>query len=55
MDPAGMSEAARQGMTIAFGLIPGIFCAAGALLLIFGFKLTKDKVLQYQAEISNRG
>lgn len=55
MDPKTMSEAARQGMTIAFGLIPGIFCAVGALLLIFGFKLTKEKVLMYQAEINSRG
>ncbi len=42
---------ARQGMTIAFALVPAIFCAVGALLLIFGYKLTKEKVAQYQAEI----
>ncbi len=45
---------ARQGMTIAFALVPAIFCAAGALLLIFGYKLTKAKVLEYQAEIDKR-
>jgi len=54
LDPATMSEAARQGLTVSFALIPGIFLAVGALLLIFGFRLTKDKVLHYQAEIDAR-
>jgi len=54
LDPATMSEAARQGLTVSFALIPGIFLAAGALLLIFGFRLTKEKVLKYQAEIDSR-
>lgn len=55
MDPATMTEQARQGLTVAFGLIPGLVCAAGALLLILGFKLTKAKVVAYQAEIDKRG
>lgn len=42
---------ARQGMTIAFAVVPAALCLAGMLLLIFGFKITKDKVAQYQAEI----
>ena len=42
---------ARQGMTVSFALIPAIFCAVGALLLIFCYKLTREKVAQYQAEI----
>jgi len=46
---------ARQGMTIAFALVPAIFCGVGALLLIFGFKITKDKVLSYQKELRERG
>ncbi len=54
MDPKTMSEAARQGLTTPFTLIPGIFCVVGALLLIFGYKLTKAKVLEYQAEIDKR-
>lgn len=45
---------ARQGMTVAFALVPAIFCAVGALLLIFGFKITADKVDQYQKEIDAR-
>lgn len=45
---------ARQGMTVAFALVPAIFCAAGALLLIFGYRLTKERVAQYQSEIDAR-
>ena len=45
---------ARQGMTISFALVPAIFCLVGMLLLIFGFKITKEKVIQYQAEIDAR-
>lgn len=46
-----LEGAARQGMTIAMGLVPAILCGVGALLLIFGYKLTREKVAQYQAEI----
>ena len=45
---------ARQGMTVAFALVPAIFCAVGALLLIFGYRLTRERVSQYQAEIDAR-
>ena len=41
-------------MTIAFALVPAIFRSAGALLLIFGFKITKEKAEKYQAEIDAR-
>lgn len=46
-----LEGAARQGMTVAFALIPAIFCAVGALLLLFGYKLTREKVAEYQAQI----
>lgn len=49
-----LEGAARQGMTIAFALVPAIFCAVGLVLLLFGYRLTKDKVAQYQAEIDAR-
>ena len=39
---------------MAFALVPAIFCAAGALLLIFGYRLTKERVAQYQSEIDAR-
>ena len=41
-------------MTIAFALVPAILCLVGMVLLIVGFKITKDKVAQYQAEIDKR-
>ncbi len=46
-----LEGAARQGMTVAFALVPAILCAAGTLLLVFGYKLTREKVAQCQAEI----
>ncbi len=49
-----LEGAARQGMTLAFALIPAIFCAVGVVLLIFGFRITKDVVLKAQAEIAAR-
>jgi len=49
-----LEGAARQGMTVAFGLVPAIFCAVGALLLVFGFKITKDVVDKAQREIDAR-
>ena len=41
-------------MTIALGLVPGIFCIVAAVLLIVGFKITKEKVEQWQAEIDRK-
>lgn len=49
-----LQGAARQGMTVAFALVPAIFCAVGALLLIFGYRLTKARIMQYQSEIDAR-
>ena len=49
-----LEGSARQGMTVAFALVPAIFCAVGALLLIFGYRLTKERIAQYQAEIDAR-
>ena len=49
-----LEGAARQGMTVAFALVPAVFCAAGALLLIFGYRLTRERVAQYQREIDAR-
>ena len=45
---------ARQGMTIAFALVPAILCLAGMILLIVGFRITRDKVAVYQKEIDAR-
>lgn len=46
-----LEGAARQGMTIAFALVPAILCLAGMLLLLLGFKITKADVERYQKEI----
>ncbi len=45
---------ARQGMTISFAVVPAAFCAVGAVLLIVGFRITKDVVEKAQAEINSR-
>lgn len=45
---------ARQGMMLAFSMVPGIFCIVAAFLLLAGYKLTKSRVDQYQAEIDAR-
>ncbi|MFR3264730.1 MAG: hypothetical protein ACLTQN_01790 [Blautia massiliensis (ex Durand et al. 2017)] len=43
---------ATLGMTIAFALVPAaIFCLVGMILLLVGFRITKDKVAFYQSEI----
>jgi GPH family glycoside/pentoside/hexuronide:cation symporter len=54
-DLAALPESLKQGVCGAFSLWSGIFCAIGLLVLVFGFKLTKEKVEQYQAEIDARG
>lgn len=46
-----LEGSACQGMTIAFAVVPAILCVIGMVLLIFGFKITREKVAQYQAEI----
>ena len=53
--PADLPATLKQGVCGAFSLWSGIFCAIGLLILVFGFKLTKEKVEQYQAEIDARG
>ena len=47
-----LEGAARQGMTVALGLVPAILCAVGAVLLIVGYKLTREKIAECQAAIN---
>ena len=35
-------------------IIPACLCIVGALLLLFGYKLTNAKMAEYQAEIDAR-
>jgi GPH family glycoside/pentoside/hexuronide:cation symporter len=37
-----------------FVFIPGIFALASALVLAFGYKLTREKLIQLQNEINQR-
>lgn len=46
-----LEGAARQGMTVALGLVPAALCAIGAVLLVFGYKLTREKIAECQAAI----
>ena len=45
---------ARQGMTIAFGLVPAIFCIVGFILILVGYKYSRADVAKAQAEIDAR-
>ena len=53
-DAATAADSVRQGIATPFTLIPALCLLAGGLILLFGFKLTKEKVLQYQTEIDAR-
>ena len=44
----------RQGLTVAFGLVPALFCIVGFLLICFVYKYTKEDVAKAQAEIDAR-
>ena len=46
-----LEGAARQGMTVALGLVPAVLWAIGAVLLVFGYKLTREKIAECQAAI----
>ena len=49
------SERVRKNiMTIAFALVPAILSCSGSFASDFGFKITKEKVEKYQAEIDAR-
>lgn len=48
------SVALKNSISQAFILIPAIALIIAGLLITFGFRLTKDKVLQYQSEIASR-
>lgn len=50
-----LEPALKQGVCGAFALWPAIFLLIGFFVLLFGYKLTKEKVAQYQAEIDARG
>ncbi len=55
LTPAQFTPALKQGIAMTFGLIPGISLLVSGLIILFAFKLTKERVAQYQAEIDARG
>jgi GPH family glycoside/pentoside/hexuronide:cation symporter len=54
MDPAAVTLTVKRGIAAAFALIPGLLSIMTLLLIVFGYKLTKEKVRQYQNEIDER-
>jgi GPH family glycoside/pentoside/hexuronide:cation symporter len=54
IDPAKASVELQKGVTAAFALWPAIFVAAGFLILLLGYRLNKETVEKYQAEINAR-
>jgi GPH family glycoside/pentoside/hexuronide:cation symporter len=54
IDPAKATVELKKGVTAAFALWPAIFVAFGFLLLLFGYKLSRETVSKYQAEIDAR-
>ena len=44
----------KRSITAAFALIPAIIVIVGIPLLLFGYRLTQEKILRYQTEIESR-
>lgn len=44
----------ERGISMGFTLIPGIAVAIGAIIMIFGYKLTREKIEGYSSEIAKR-
>lgn len=54
VDPATASMAIKNAVVNVFVFIPGLFALASALILAFGYKLTKEKLIELQNEINQR-
>lgn len=55
IEPADASQKLKDGITNIFITIPAIGILIGAVLLLVGYKLTKEKMDELQAEIAKRG
>lgn len=53
-DPATATPALKAGVINAFLFIPGIFALISALIMTFGYKLTREKVVEYQKAINEK-
>lgn len=54
IDPATTPIVIKQGISAGLALIPGIMCALGALLLLFGFRLRQKDITGFEAKIAER-
>lgn len=54
IDPAAATEELKRAISMGFMLIPAIALVIAVIALIFGFRLTREKVNQYAAEIAKR-
>ena len=49
-----VSQELKTGICVAFMIIPGAVLLVGTLIFAFGFRLKKEMMEQYQAEINAR-
>ena len=54
VDPAQATDALKNAVLNVFVFIPGMCAIVSGLILVFAFKLTREKVVEYQAEIDAR-
>lgn len=54
IDPTAATTQLMRGICVGFMVIPAVALIIGAVLLLFGFKITRDKVTEYQKEIDSR-
>ncbi|MDO5411120.1 MAG: MFS transporter, partial [Lachnospiraceae bacterium] len=54
LDPAQATAELKDAICLGFMVIPAIALVIAVVVLLFGFKLTKEKVNQYSAEIAAR-
>jgi GPH family glycoside/pentoside/hexuronide:cation symporter len=54
IDPASASVELKKAICLGFMVVPAVALIIAVLALLFGFKLTREKVNQYSAEIAAR-
>jgi len=54
IDPSAATMAIKTGVINAFLFVPGIFALISGLILVLGYKLTREKVVEMQKEINER-
>lgn len=54
LTPAQFTPQLKQGIAMTFGFIPGICLLVSGLMILFFYRLTQQKVAEYQTEIDKR-